>query len=359
MRPRLRTASITGFAELCRSLSLDPTELAAAAGLSAADLEAGDRWIPAAPVARLLELSAERSGVPDFALRLAHLRRLGTLGPLSVVLRDEPDLRGALDLLVRYQRVYNEALRLRMNRDDVLVTVSTWLEFGEPAPTRQALDLVMAASVGIIRSLVGEDWEPLSASFAHAVPTDLRPYHRVFGPWVRFGQGQTGLVFHVRDLDRPVVTSDSSLRPYTHAFLESVGPPASANVAAQAAEALEVLLPLGRPSADEVARRLGLSPRQLQRALAQEGETFSRVVHSVRAGLAERRLSNGRASLTELSQELGFAAPSALTRWFRQQFGTTPSAWRRSAVAADTAGPATPTELVEPSPGSGATADTR
>src|SRR3712207_9002667 len=38
-----------------------------------------------------------------------------------------------------------------------------WLEFGEPAPHDQALDLVMAALVGIVRALVGSDWEPLSA----------------------------------------------------------------------------------------------------------------------------------------------------------------------------------------------------
>jgi AraC-like DNA-binding protein len=333
MRPRIRTASLTGYAELCRSVALDPAEMVAAVGLTVADLDGGDHWIPAAPAARLLELSAQRSGAEDFSLRLAEFRRLGTLGPLSVVLRDEPDLRGALALLVRYEAVYNEALRLRMTQDDVLVSVRTWLEFGEPAPTGQALDLVMAAFVGIVRTLVREDWEPLSASFGHSPPADPAPYHRLFGPWVRFGQDHTGLVFHVRELDLPVVISDPSLRPYTRAFLGSVGPPATATVAAQTAEALELLLPVGDASAEEVSRRLGMNPRQLQRALAREGQTFSGVVHGVRAGLAERYLSAGRATLTDLSQQLGFAAPSALSRWFRQRFGTTPSAWRRAAAA--------------------------
>jgi AraC-like DNA-binding protein len=333
MRPRIRTATLTGYADLARSLSLDPAEMVAAVGLTVADLDGSDRWIPAAPAARLLELSARQSGVPDFALRLADLRRLGTLGPLSVVLRDEPDLRGALDLLVRHERIYNEALHLRMNQDDVLVTVVAWLEFGEPAPTGQALDLVMAAFLGIVRTLVGDDWEPLSATFSHPAPADPAPYRRRFGPWVRFDQDHTGLVFHARDLDRPVVISDASLRPYTHEFLRFATTPGPATVAAQTAEALEELLPAGGASAEQVGRRLGMSPRQLRRALAQEGETFSGVVHGVRAGLAERQLSSGRATLTELSQQLGFAAPSALSRWFRQQFGTTPSAWRRAAEA--------------------------
>src|SRR3712207_4988147 len=133
-------------------------------GLDIADLAVPDRWIPAAPAARLLDLSAQQSHCPDFGLRMAAFRGLGTLGPLSVVLRDEPDLRSAVDLLVKYERVYNEALHLRLqeeNGDPAMIEV--WLEFGEPAPHDQALDLVMAALVGIVRALVGSDWEPLSA----------------------------------------------------------------------------------------------------------------------------------------------------------------------------------------------------
>lgn len=331
MRPRIRTATLTGYAELCRSVGLDPAELVAAVGLTTADLDASDRWIPAAPAARLLELSAQRSGVADFALRLAERRRLGTLGLIGAVVRDEPDLRSALGLLVRHERVYNEALHLRMSEDEVLVTVRTWLEFGEPAPTDQALDLVLAAILGVVRALVRDDWEPLSASFTRAAPADSAPYHRLFGPWVRFGQGATSLVFHTRDLALPVVVSDPSLRPYTHALLGSVADPLPDTATAQVAEALEFLLPLGGASADQVGRRLGMRPRQLQRALAQEGETFSGVVHDVRARLAERYLSADGCTLTELSQRLGFAAPSAFSRWFRQQFGTSPTEWRSAA----------------------------
>ena len=76
-------------------------------------------------------------------------------------------------------------------------------------------------------------------------------------------------------------------------------------------------------------------------ALAEDSETFSGVVNDVRADLAERYLGSG-GTLTQLSQQLGFAAPSALSRWFRQQFGTSPSAWRETAAAGDGDGAAPP-----------------
>src|SRR3712207_763609 len=107
--PRIRTNSLTGYARLARSLGLDPAVLMGRVGLDLADLAVPDRWIPAAPAARLLDLSAQQSDCPDFGLRMAAFRGLGTLGPLSVVLRDQPDLRSAVDLLVKYEREIGRA----------------------------------------------------------------------------------------------------------------------------------------------------------------------------------------------------------------------------------------------------------
>ena len=330
MRPRIRTSTLSGYAGLARSLGLEPAELMTSLGLDLADLDIPDRWIPAAPAARLLERSAQYADCADFSLRLAELRRLGTLGPISVVLRDEPDLRNALDLLIRYERTYNEALHMRLSQVDGVATLAVWLEFGEPAPTDQALDLVMGALLGIIRALVGDGWTPLTASFARPAPADPGPHHRAFGPGVRFGQDHTGLLFPARDLAAPVLISDPSLRPYTEQLLHTLVGARAPTVVAQVAEAVELLLPTGRCSIGQVCRHLGLRPRNLQRYLTAEGNSFSSIRHATRAQLAERYLPNDRYSLTEVSRLLGFGAPSAFSRWFHERFGASPRAWREA-----------------------------
>src|SRR5215211_5936828 len=104
MRPGVRTATLDGYLGLARSAGLDPARILTRAGLAVPD-----KWVPAAAVSRVLERSADESGLEDFGLRLAGLRRLATLGPLSVVLSQEPDLRSALTLLCRYEHSYNEA----------------------------------------------------------------------------------------------------------------------------------------------------------------------------------------------------------------------------------------------------------
>ena len=146
---------LNGYVGLARSFDLDPASLMRSVGLQPAEVAAPDKWVSAAAVARLLDVSAAECGEPSFAIRLAEQRRLTTLGPLSVVLREEPDLRSALHLLMRYEHVYNEALRMRLDESEEIATIRLWFDFGEPVPGGQALALGVAALHGIIRECVG------------------------------------------------------------------------------------------------------------------------------------------------------------------------------------------------------------
>lgn len=330
MRPCVRCATLDGYIGLARSAGLDPAGLLAGVGLDIADLAVPDKWVPAAAVARLLERSAQQSGLEDFGLRLAGLRRLSTLGPLSVVLRQEPDLRSALRLLTRYEHSYNEALRMRLDESADLASMRLWFEFTEPAPTRQALELATAALVGIVRELLGSRWEPLSVCFTHHPPAALTAHRELFGPRLQFGHEFTGLVFYTGELDAANQTSDPLLRPYAEKFLQALGAPRAETVTDQVKELAEILLPLGRCSTQQVARTLGITQRTLHRHLAADSESYSEIIHRVREALAERYLQAERYTLTDISQMLGFTAPSAFSRWFRQRFGVSPTQWRSS-----------------------------
>src|SRR4029079_7919340 len=65
MRPGVRTATLDGYLRLARSVGLDPARILAGAGLAVADLAVPDKWVPAAVVSRVLERSADESGLQD------------------------------------------------------------------------------------------------------------------------------------------------------------------------------------------------------------------------------------------------------------------------------------------------------
>jgi AraC-like DNA-binding protein len=338
MRPLVRSATLNGYGALARTLGLDAARLMRKVGLDPTDLTVPDRWISAPAVARLLDTSATTSRHPDFAIRLAEARRLSTLGPLSVVLREEPDLRSVLNLLLRYEHSYNEALRMRLDESEEIATLRLWFEFGEPTPSEQALALGVAALHGIMRECVGRDWRPLATCFSHRAPTDLETFHRSLGPGVQFEHDFTGIVFYASDLAAANTLSDPLLRPYAQRFLDSVVSPRAATPTDRVRELVELFLPLGKCSMVQVARALDMDQRTLRRHLADDGETFSSILASIRSGLAERYLTNDRYSMADITFLLGFAAPSAFSRWFHQQFGVSPSAWREHSDAGSRAG---------------------
>jgi AraC-like DNA-binding protein len=298
------------------------------AGLDPADLAIQDQWVPAAAVAELLEISAAAAGREDFGLRLAELRRLANLGALTLALREEPDARSVLQMLIRYEHTYNQAIRIRLSEADGLATIRMDLELGEPAGTRQVIELAVGALHRIHSQLHGTRWRPLSVCFPHPAPAELGTHRRVFGRAVRFQRDFAGFVMRAGDLTAPNQLADPMLRPYAHQFLESLGPPDEVTVVARVRELIEVLLPAGRCSVVQVARGLGVDRRTLHRRLAEAGETFSSLLNAVRTELAERLVPNPRRPLTEIAAELGFSEPSTFSRWFRGRFGCSPTEWR-------------------------------
>lgn len=338
MHTQLRAATLNGYLDLARSLQLDPAQQLRRVGLDSADLAVPEKWVSAPAVARLLATSATAAARPDLGLLLAERRRLTTLGPLSVVLREEPDLREVLNLLIRYERSYNEALHLSLHEAEGLATIRLWFEFGEPAPGEQALLLALGALHGIIAACVGGTWRPVAVCLAQPAPDAdeaVATFRQTFGPALRFGHEFTGLILYASDLAAPNVLADPLMRPYLQQLLDTVASPRARSTTGRVRELVELLLPLGRCSIDQVARSLGVDARTLQRHLAREGESFSSLLHSTRATVAERHLSHTRYSLTEISDALGFAAPSVFSRWFGQQFGMSPTQWRKRQRSAE------------------------
>ncbi|MDI9938837.1 AraC family transcriptional regulator [Rhodococcus sp. IEGM 1351] len=329
MKPLARYASLNGYLDLCRSLRIDPVPLLKGAGLDPAGLGLQDRWIPAAAIAKVLEDSAALSGCEDFGLRLAERRQFSNLGPLSLVVREESDIRQALRILSRYQHMYNEALNTRITELNDIATIRIEPDLGEPVDVRQFTELAVAITHRLLVGFLGARWRPLAVCFTHPAPTTQMGTHRhLFGPVVNFDHDFSGIVLVASDLDAPNRMSDPLLQPYTQQLLDSFGSPNDVTIAGGVRESIELLLPTGRCSAEQVARSLGSDRRTVHNHLARTGESYSSILNSTRADLAERMVGNSGQTFTEIADLLSFSARSNFSRWFHRQFGCSPRQWR-------------------------------
>jgi len=83
------------------------------------------------------------------------------------------------------------------------------------------------------------------------------------------------------------------------------------------------------PTVSDVAERLGISRRTLQRRLADEDCSYSQLLGSIRSERARRLLSKTNRPLYEIATSLGYSDAGSLSRAFQRWTGTTPSKFRR------------------------------
>lgn len=328
----VRSASLTNFAEVAREAGLDRVRLLREFGLPARCLQDPELKVPADAVRQLLEASAERSGVEAFGLLMAEARRLSDLGPLGLLIREQPTLRLAVEAFVRHGRRLNDALFLTMEESGEVLVLREELIVGRSGPVRQSTELAIGVAFRALRAFLGTRWQPRRVCFAHDAPRDRSVHDRVFGPRVvEFGHDFNGIVCLRRDLDLPNPNADPGIARLAREMVESgpgAGLPATTT---QVRDLVVKLLASGSCTVDRAAEHLGVDRRTVHRHLAREGETFSGIVEEVRVELAERYLRDRRRSLADVSALLGFSAPSSFSRWYRQQFGVSPTAGRRRA----------------------------
>ena len=331
--PVIRSASLSGYVELARSLGLNPQAMMRKAGLSTRCLDDPETPISVVAVRELLESSARAANAEDFGLQLARGRRLANLGPLSIVLREEPTARQALDTLSRYLRLLNASLITRIeDHGDVVIIREEFLMDGV-APVRQSMELAVGVMYRILDELLGTEWQPRRVCFSHRPPQDMGSHRALFGPNLEFNSSFNGIVCATRDLAARLPTADTGMAPYARRFLEQALSQNRTNTTDAARQLVAALLPGGRCTADQVAQHLAMDRRTLHRHLRADGENFLSLMQAVRAQFAVRQIRDSDRSLAELAELLGFSGPSALAFWFRRRFGCTVSTWRNAQPA--------------------------
>jgi AraC-like DNA-binding protein len=323
MADLVRSASLTNFAEVAQTAGLDPQALLAQAGLSPTCLNDPDLRIPAEAVRSLLEASAQASSLDTFGLRMAETRRLSNLGPVALVMREEPTVRRVVHALMRYSHLLNEALFLKLDEAEGIAVIHEELLVGQSGSSRQATELLVGVTFRSLKFFLGAAWNPLRVCFTHQPPRDLTLHFRVFGYAVEFGQDFNGLVCTTRDMDAPNPLADLVMARYARRILEGSGSSGRMGTVDEVRHILFVLLPSGDCSIDRVAQQLGVNRRTLQRRLEHEGRAFSEVMNAIRRELAEHYLDDGKRPMSQIAELLGFSALSAFSRWYKQQFGAT------------------------------------
>ncbi|WP_442114083.1 AraC family transcriptional regulator [Pseudomonas sp. NUPR-001] len=328
MTALVRAASLTNYLEVSRHLGLNPQALLAQVGISAALLEDPNQRIAVSSVITLLEESARVSGCETFGLRMAELRQLSDFGEISLLLSHQRTLRDALQVIVQYRHLLNDALAIHIEDAGKTVIIREEVVSERPQGSRQATELAIGVLRRLCAALLGAHWHPISANFTHSAPADLAIHRRIFGCKLEFGSEFNGIVCPAADLDAANPLANQAMARLAQRYLDTLQAGGKQSLELEMRKIIYLLLPMGRATIEQVAQTQGMNVRTLQRRLEECGITFSDLINSVRRDLVIRYLENPSYSLGRIADMLGYSMPSSFTRWFIAQFGMPPATWR-------------------------------
>lgn len=198
--------------------------------------------------------------------------------------------------------------------------------------SRARLDIQMGTLLTFGRTFTERKIMPVRVTL-----TEQPPYHALyagaFGCPALFHQPHDSIVFRRADIDLTLVSANQRVAAMFEAAAEfdlQAYETTRSGTAAAVREILEKQLHGDVPDIESVSRALFLSARTLQRRLADEGVRFSTLLDEVRLEMAQRYLSAGRATLTEIAYLLGFSEPNSFFRSFKRWTGKTPADFRQA-----------------------------
>jgi len=310
--------------------AIDGRALAVRAGIDPAALDDPNARHPIAATTQLWRLAVETTGDPCFGLWASRFVTQTTFHALGFAVFASATLRDAFERFVRYGRLVSDAAEVQLRRAGDREQFRLVLPKGPGRPADESIDAILALVSRTARLLSGGTVGPIAVRLERREPSPSTPFRDVFRVPVEFGRRESVLEFARADFDRPLPAGNAELaRQNDEVAARHLARIERERVASWLRSWLVDQLSAGEPSAEAAARALGMSPRNLQRRLREEGTTYREALNVTRRELARGYLEEGRNSVTEIAFLLGFRDTSSFSRAFRRWTGRSPRAYCR------------------------------
>jgi AraC-like DNA-binding protein len=326
MTAMVRAQALRGYPELVRDLGGSPARLLRKSGVDPTAINQLTAFISFETLIDLLERSADDLGCSDFGLRLAERQDIGILGTLAMAMRHSATVGQAMSCVSKYLGVHNAALAFtiepaeRRNRAALAFQVldAHALHWAQTAEHGVGLTWRIMTLLSEGRCRLYEVW------FPHGPVGSSKCYRDRFDAPVTFRADHPALIIAAGDLDLAISEHNQALHDVATDYLASKLVRKSDSFSSQVRHAIEALLGTGACSYRQVASALHVSPRTLQRRLADEGTSFEVLKDEARRDLAQRYLSQPDVPLAQVSALLDYSEQSALGRSCRRWFDAPP-----------------------------------
>ncbi len=309
-------------------------------GLSETDLN----WLPtpidllkkvqAVPADHFFELHEwldEQLG-PGFSIRVGQAMKMDDYGVLGLSWKTCSKAGEIFERCERYFKLLSNTYVFKVQPEGDLSHIHLNRD-AYRAGVARSNEATFSATVVVMRAITEKDISPVSVSFKHRPPRDLRDYEEAFKCPVNFEQPINAISYQTADLNTRTAKADFSINQFLVARVEeeTKGIEVSPNQIATEVELLiQNALPSGIPSITELGAHMGMSNRTLTRRLSENGVTFRDLIQKTQERLSRELLKGSNRSVAEIAFQTGFSEQSAFNRAFKRWTGLSPIEFRKN-----------------------------
>lgn len=267
------------------------------------------------------------AGINDLPLKIGQMITVELFDPAIFACICSPNFNIAIQRLSKFKRLVGP-MQLQVAIDNDTTTLELKF-YNVSTPTPQSLamsELVFFAQLA--RICTRHQVIPLKVTLPD-LPNNLAEYKIFFGVLPQKSE-HISIVFSRQDAERPFLTANPTMWSFFEPNLQRslIHLDEDATVSEKVKAILLENLPAGLCTIEDVAQRLAMSKRTLQRLLLEEQTNFKTLLDATRQSLAQHYLEKSSMSTGEISFLLGFQEHNSFSRAFKNWTGNTPQEYR-------------------------------
>lgn len=268
----------------------------------------------------------------DFGLLMGELVKPAHFQLFALTLMHSPDLGAAFEKSVRYTRLLSDGGRYFLQSDSNEAAICY-----EPQAenfSRHQVDAVLVLLRSFASWLACKPVPLLRVELRHPQPANLDNYQRIFAAPLQFGALRNALVFTPDIMAESLALGDEKLAEMHEQMLEEQ------LALLQQPDTASLVRHFLRNSShlsidrDQLAQRLHMSGKTLQRKLQEDQTSFQQLLDAERQRRALILLTSTSLPLIQISEQLGFSESSTFSRAFKRWEGVAPLEYRQQHKAA-------------------------
>jgi AraC-like DNA-binding protein len=317
--------SCRALASVCDARGLPTDALLAAAKISRATLDDADGRLSPAALIAFWEAAYHRLSEPALALHVAESLPRGAFRVVEYLASHSATVGEAFAKVARYFAVIDNTTLLTIEEDTRSVGFGPVAH--DPRVPLPAIEFMLAASYLRIRDMTGVDFAPVRIELAAVETAYVPEIERVFRCPVSWRAAAHRLRFSRATWDTPTARPDPGLSAILEDHARTLDDRfrAAPRLVDRLVVVIDEIWARETPTLAKAAKRLGVSPRTLQRRIQEGGRSFSTVIDEARRRMAMRWLAEPNVSFSEIAFLLRFADQATFTRAVKRWTGRTPT----------------------------------